>query len=46
MKHFDVKHQFVREKIREHITCIEHISTNKMLTDPLTKGLAIRIDNN
>ena len=37
-KHFDVKYQFVREKIQEHITCIEHISMNKMLVNPLTKG--------
>ena len=42
-KHFDVKYQFVREKIREHITCIEYISTKKMLADPLTKGLAVGI---
>ena len=43
MKHFDVKCQFVREKIREHITCIKHISMNEMLTNPLTKGLAVGI---
>ena len=33
----------MRGKIREHITCIEHISMNKMLVNPLTKGLAVGI---
>ena len=41
-KHFDVKYQFVREKIREHHTSIQHVSTNEMLADPLTKGLAVK----
>ena len=40
-KHFDVKYWFVREKICEHQTHIEHIFTNRMLVDPLTKGLVI-----
>ena len=38
-----MKYQFVREKICENITCIKHISTNKMLADPPTKGLAVGI---
>ena len=42
-KHFDIKYQFVRENICEHVTFIKHISINKMLTDPLTKGLTIGI---
>ena len=42
-KHFDVKYQFVREKVCEHQTCIEHVSTNCMLADPLTRGLAVKV---
>ena len=42
-KHFDVKYQFMKENIREHITYIKHIFTNKMLANPLIKGLAIEI---
>ena len=41
MKHFDVKHQFLREKICKHVTSIEYISMNCMLANPLIKGLAI-----
>ena len=43
MKHFDVKYQFVIEKIRKHVTYIEHISMNCMPINPLTKGLTIGI---
>ena len=43
IKHLDVKYQFMREKMHEHVTCIEHISMNSMLMDPLTKSLVIRI---
>jgi hypothetical protein len=29
----------VKDKVRDHIINLEHISTEKMLADPLTKGL-------
>ena len=37
--HFDMKYQFVREKICDCVNCIQHISTYCMLVDPLTKDL-------
>ena len=30
----------MREKIQDHTTSLEHVSTKKMLADPLAKGLA------
>jgi hypothetical protein len=45
-KHFDVKLMFVREKIMEFQTRIEHIATENMLADPLTKGLAVGVFQN
>jgi hypothetical protein len=38
-KHIDIKYYIVKDKIRDHIISLEHISTEKMLADPLTKGL-------
>ncbi|WKA04846.1 hypothetical protein VitviT2T_022845 [Vitis vinifera] len=40
-KHIDVKFYFVKEKVAESLTDIEHMSTKGMLADPLTKGLPI-----
>ncbi|RVW30387.1 Copia protein [Vitis vinifera] len=40
-KHIDVKFYFVKEKVAEYLIDIEHMSTNGMLVDPLTKGLPI-----
>ena len=42
-KYFDVKYQFVREKVREHHTSMQHVSIGCMLTNPLTKGLAVKV---
>ncbi|XP_057994493.1 secreted RxLR effector protein 161-like [Hevea brasiliensis] len=42
-KHFDFKFLFVRENIHESHTRIEHITTDRMITDPLTKALPITI---
>ncbi len=42
-KHFDVKFLFVREKIRESQTRIEHITTDRMIANPLTKALPISV---
>ena len=38
-KYIDIKFYVVKEKIQDHSITLEHISTKKMLADPLTKGL-------
>ena len=38
-KHIDIKYYVVKDKVRDHIISLEHISTEKTLADPLTKGL-------
>ena len=38
-KHIDIKYYVVKDKVRDHVISFEHISTEKMLADPLTKGL-------
>ena len=38
-KHINIKFYVVKEKIQDHTIKIEHIRTEKMLADPLTKGL-------
>jgi hypothetical protein len=34
-----IKYYVVKDKIQDHTTSLEHIKTNDMLADPLTKGL-------
>ena len=38
-KHIDIKFYIVKEQVQDQTICLEHIRTNKMLADPLTKGL-------
>ena len=38
-KHIDIKYYVVKDNVRDHVISLEHISTEKMLVDPLTKGL-------
>jgi hypothetical protein len=38
-KHIDIKYYVVKDKIRDHIISLKHISTEKMLADLLTKDL-------
>ena len=38
-KHIDIKFYVVKEQVQDQTICLEHIRTNKMLADPLTKGL-------
>ena len=38
-KHIDIKFYVVKEQVQDQIICLEHIRTNKMLADPLTKGI-------
>lgn len=38
-KHIDIKFYIVKEQVQDEIICLEHIRTDKMLADPLTKVL-------
>ena len=38
-KHIDIKFYVVKEQVQDETICLEHIRTDKMLADPLTKGL-------
>ena len=38
-KHIDIKFYVVKYKVRDQIISLEHISTKKMLANPLTEGL-------
>ena len=38
-KHIDIKYYVVKDKVQDHIISLEHIRTEKMLADPLIKGL-------
>jgi hypothetical protein len=38
-KHIDIKYYVVKDKVQDQVINLEHISTVKMLADPLTKGL-------
>ena len=39
-KHIDIKFYVVKEQVQDQTICLEHIRTNKMLADPLTKGIS------
>ena len=39
VKHMELKYFFVKEETHKHKVSIEHISTDLMIVDPLTKGL-------
>ncbi len=38
-KQINIRFYVVKEKIQDQTISLEHISTKKMITDPLTKGL-------
>ena len=38
-KHIDIKYLAIREHVKEKQVVIEHIITELMITDPLTKGM-------
>ena len=38
-KHIDIKYYVVKDKVWDQVISLEHISTEKMLADLLTKGL-------
>jgi len=39
-KHIEIKFYVVKDKVQDHSISLKHISTKKMLADPLTKGLS------
>jgi hypothetical protein len=39
VKHINIRFYVVKEKIQDQTISLEHISTKKMIADPLTKGL-------
>uniref|UniRef100_A0A2N9GEG7 Retrovirus-related Pol polyprotein from transposon TNT 1-94 n=1 Tax=Fagus sylvatica TaxID=28930 RepID=A0A2N9GEG7_FAGSY len=40
-KHIDIKYLAIRERIKEKKVVIEHVSTELMVADPLTKGMPL-----
>jgi hypothetical protein len=42
-KHSDIKYLCVRENIKRNKMFIEHISTELMIEDPMTKGLPVKL---
>ena len=38
-KHIDIKYLAIRERVKEKKVVIEHVSTELMIADPLTKGM-------
>ena len=42
-KHIDIKFLVVKERVQSHEVAIEHIGTNSMIADPLTKGLPSKV---
>jgi len=38
-KHINKKFYVVKDKVQDHSISLEHISTKKILVDPLTKGI-------
>ena len=44
-KHMELKYLSVKEEVQKQTVSIQHISTNYMIVDPLTKGLAPKVFN-
>jgi len=42
-KHINIKFLVVKERVQSGEIFIEHIRTNSMIADPLTKGLTLKI---
>ena len=38
-KHMELKYFVIKEEVQKHRVLIEHINTDLMIVDPLTKGL-------
>ena len=39
-KHIDIKFLFIKDKVWNHVVCIDSVSTIFNITDPLIKGLS------
>lgn len=39
-KHIDIKHHFIRQLIKNKLIDVEHVRTEDMLADPLTKSVS------
>ena len=39
-KHIDIKYLAIKERVKEKKVVIEHINTELMIVDPLTKGMS------
>lgn len=39
-KHIDIRHHFVRESVERGLVTLEHVSTDQMVADILTKALS------
>ena len=42
-KHMELKYFFVKEEVQKHRVSIKHINIDRMISDPLTKGLSPKI---
>ena len=42
-KHIDIKFLVVKERVQSRQISIEHLGTNSMIVDPLTKGLPPKV---
>ena len=42
IKHVEIKHHFIKEKIKAKVICIPFVSSENQLVDLLTKGLPIK----
>ena len=42
-RYIDIKFLVVKEKVQSGQIFIEHIGTNSMIADPLTKGLTLKV---
>ena len=42
-KHIDIKFLVVKERVQSGQISIEHLGTNSMIADPLTKGLPLKV---
>ena len=38
-KHIDIEYYVVKDKVQDQVISLEHISTERMLADPLINGL-------
>jgi hypothetical protein len=42
-KYIDIKYYVVKDKARDHVISLKHISTEKMIADLFTKGLPLNV---